>query len=198
MTANQELFGFYLQDDWNARPNLTLNLGLRYEFVTVPQEVHGAQGSLRDPLHDSAFVVGPDAPIFENPSLLNFAPRFGVAWDPRGKGRTSIRAGAGIFYNQLLSEAFNDVINNIPPFKTTANVTNAPASTFPKIPLSLLKPDSGSTSASTYDFTPSTPYMIQNPKALDGLKMGSGINPTRKSEFRTCLRLLVTAGHRYT
>ena len=94
----QWLAGMYIQDEWRATPQLTLNLGLRYEFVTSPIEVAGRIANLRNQL-DPDVIVG--NPYFLNPSLKNFAPRFGIAYDPTGNGNTSIRSGIGIFYDQL-------------------------------------------------------------------------------------------------
>ena len=90
-------FGMFVQDDYRATPNLTLNLGLRYEMFTNVGEVNGRIGNLVDPL-DAKMTDG-IAP-FET-DKFNLAPRFGVAWDPTGSGRTSIRGGAGIFFNHL-------------------------------------------------------------------------------------------------
>ena len=88
-------FGMYVQDDWHIRSNLTLNLGLRYEPGTLPSEVHnlftvvpnifGAQPIRVDHLWQS------------NPTLHNFEPRVGFAWDPFRNGKTSVRGSFGIF-----------------------------------------------------------------------------------------------------
>jgi len=121
----QNLFGFYIQDDWKFSPRLTLNLGLRYEFITIPTEV-GTGESIGMPeiegrianlvnVLDSELHVG--NPYFEdNPSLKNFSPRIGFAWDVFGNGKTSLRGGAGVFYNLFLSNVYqaSPVFN--PPF----------------------------------------------------------------------------------
>jgi len=92
----QILFGSFLEDDIRLSPKLTLNLGLRHEFTTSPVEVNGRSANLRN-LTDPQSTPGPP---FET-SKLNFAPRAGLAWDPTGSGKTSIRLGAGVFHNQI-------------------------------------------------------------------------------------------------
>src|SRR5450631_2736613 len=100
----QTLFGIYLQDDWHARPNLTLNLGLRYEMSTVVSETKGKLANLRnitDPAAGCGVLLVPGCsstgPFFKNPTLKNFEPRIGFAWDPRKNGKTAVRGGIGMF-----------------------------------------------------------------------------------------------------
>jgi hypothetical protein len=90
----QTLIGGYVQDDWRARPNLTVNLGLRYEMTTVPTEIHGKLANLRN-LSDALPHLGD--PFFSNPTTKNFEPRLGFAWDPFHNGKMAVRGGAGLF-----------------------------------------------------------------------------------------------------
>jgi hypothetical protein len=90
-------FAWFVQDDVQLARNLTVNLGLRHEFWTAPSEVNGRSGNLRDIVNDVQSTRG--APFALKKAL--FAPRIGLAWDPTGTGKTSIRAGSGLFYNHL-------------------------------------------------------------------------------------------------
>jgi len=90
----QNLFGLYVQDDWRWKPNLTLNLGLRYEMTTVPTEINGKLSTLRN-LGDGSPHLG--NPFFNNPTTKNFEPRVGFAWDPFRNGRTAVRGGVGMY-----------------------------------------------------------------------------------------------------
>src|SRR6266852_5516746 len=90
----ESIFGAYLQDDIRARPNLTLNLGLRYEVATVPSEVHDEITNMV-PVTAAQPRLGP--PYFSNFTRLNFEPRIGFSWDPFKSGKTAIRSGFGVY-----------------------------------------------------------------------------------------------------
>lgn len=95
----ESIFGFFVQDDYRMRSDLTWNLGLRYEFITNPTEVKGILSNLDHPT-DTQIRVG-NPMLSRNPSLKAFAPRIGFAWSPFGDNKTSLRAGAGIFYDLI-------------------------------------------------------------------------------------------------
>jgi hypothetical protein len=117
------LFGFYLQDDMQVTPRLSVSAGLRYEFATLPEEKYNRDSALPD-LTASEPVVGP---LYQNPTYTNLSPRVGFAWDMLGDGRTALRAGYGLYFNTNNHQNLIVTVTN-PPF-TPRPVIVAP--TFP-------------------------------------------------------------------
>jgi Carboxypeptidase regulatory-like domain len=125
------------QDEWRARPNLTLTLGLRYEYSTPKLDTEGRTFSIvpgdqsvkfPDAPLGLVFPGDPGAPRGANfPDKTNFGPRIGFAWSPGSSTKTSIRGGIGIFYDVLKGED-NLQFNGAPPFYSEPYVT------FPCIP----------------------------------------------------------------
>jgi hypothetical protein len=91
--------GMYVQDDFRATSRLTLNLGVRYEFMTHISELYNRQSTVPD-IHTSVNPqVVPDG-IWRNDTYYkNISPRIGVAWDVFGNGKTALRSGFGIYYD---------------------------------------------------------------------------------------------------
>jgi carboxypeptidase family protein len=128
--SRQNLLGLYLQDDWNLRPGLTINMGLRYEIISSPKEVNGKVSNIRDITDGHIAAITPanvdiGDPYFLNPSLKNFAPRVGFAWDPFGKGKTSFRGGAGFYHDQLLAGEWRSPLGRSAPFYAVSEPTLA-------------------------------------------------------------------------
>jgi hypothetical protein len=150
------IFAGYVQDDFRVLPNLTLNLGVRYEMDTVVKEVNGKLANLRF-ITDTKVSTGD--PYYNNPTFKNFAPRIGFAWDPFKDGKTAIRGGVGMFDIIPLPYIFISIIPRSTPFYVQGTVANPPASAFPGQGVSLFLP---STSQATHvEFNPARSYKGQ-------------------------------------
>ncbi len=155
-------FGAFLQDDWKAKSNLTLSMGVRWEVYMNPWDkdnifVGATFPSGNDYLSRIANLKPVVKQPFDRTDWNNFAPRLGIAWDPRGDGKTSIRAGAGMFYDRASGQFFNDAgtslpviglavaskLNGIPPVYGLSTSTKSPW-LFPAPPLHIgLDPRNG-------------------------------------------------------
>jgi len=101
-------FGFF-QDDFKVRPNLTLNLGLRYEYYSVSKEVKN-RARVFDPACGG--FCPPGTPWYL-PDRNNFDPRVGLAWSPRAFGdKTVFRAGVGVFHGPGQNDDVNAALDN--------------------------------------------------------------------------------------
>jgi hypothetical protein len=127
----QNIFGLYLQDDWRWKPNLTLNLGLRYEMSSVPTETSGKIANLQN-ISDALPICGSlsaggcasKGPFFNNPTLHNFEPRLGFAWDPFRNGKTAVRGGIGLFDVLPLPYQFVLMTTQAAPFFSYTSTNN--------------------------------------------------------------------------
>jgi outer membrane receptor protein involved in Fe transport len=121
-------YGFYGQDDWRVTQRLTVNLGLRYEFMNTPHELNGRQSRQINDFTDP-FTPGP---VIQNNSLRNFSPRVGLAYDLFGNGKTAIRGGAGIYYDLgNIGTALGQTANGSLPYGALVDVNPAANTTNP-------------------------------------------------------------------
>jgi hypothetical protein len=117
-------YGAYLQDDWRARKDLSLNMGIRWDANSNPSEAHGNLNPLIVPqglsLMDQIAGVAVDVtPGIHHPFIdlkkSYFAPRFGFSYQPNGLRQWSIRGGAGIFFDRGGNTNWSDTEAGNPP-----------------------------------------------------------------------------------
>jgi hypothetical protein len=133
-------YGLFAQDDWKVTKRLTLNFGLRYEYLGIFKE----EGDrLSNFLPDAGLVRVGDAglPDLYQPDHNNFAPRVGFAYDLTGRGRTILRGGYGLYYDTPSQDYFllqgfqnggpSSPATNPLPGLGVFNVTFGPTQTIP-------------------------------------------------------------------
>jgi outer membrane receptor protein involved in Fe transport len=198
----QSLVAFYVQDDWRFRPNLTLNLGLRYEMTTVPTEETGRLSTLIN-ITDQDPHLGD--PYFLNPTRRNFEPRIGFSWDPFRNGKTAVRGGFGIFDVLPLPYEFMTIIDNAAPFAEGGSVKKNLAGQFYAGAFALQNP---SAFQQTYvEHQPHRNYVMQwnlnvqreitpNLTALVGYVGSRGVHqPFRADDVNVVLPTLTSSGY---
>ncbi len=170
--------GLFIQDEFRIHPRLMLNLGLRHEIqfpMTDPQDrknifVPGVQSKMVPGAPVGMLFPGDPGisrgviPIDAN----NFAPRIGLAWDPFGDGKTSVRAGAGVYYGSMGGNMANSTADR-PPFTVRQQFTSVKSLTDPYGNLP------GGVAPFPYFYTP------ENPRFLAGLPVGM---KSRDLDFR--------------
>jgi len=111
----------FVNDDWKVRPNLTITLGLRWETFFAPGDyddfftgmVFQGGNTFQERIANAKSVQ--KRPL-DGTDYNNFGPRLGIAWDPTGKGKMSVRAGVGVFYDRFAGQFFHDAQTFAPVF----------------------------------------------------------------------------------
>ena len=142
----QNLWEFYGQDEFRVASNLSITYGLRYSLLRTPYDAGNKLTTFDPSVYNAAnaptltasgnlvlgtgnptngiIIGGVNSPYGDHitrQNNKNFAPRLGVAWDPFKKGKTSVRAGYGIFYDSVAAGLIEDNVFNNPPFLGSAN-----------------------------------------------------------------------------
>jgi len=146
----------YIHDEWKVRSNLTLNLGVRYEWSSNPVEPHNEFWMVTNILTNTGFVNVQHPFIRGNPSKWNFDPRIGLAYDPFADHKTSFRAGFGLYHNLIEPRTYVDGM--WPATPTNFAVQNNPI--YPFI-FSSVTPSALLGNPGFDPNTDTTPYMVQ-------------------------------------
>jgi hypothetical protein len=144
--VQDSLFGGYIQDDWRIRKNLLLNLGLRYEMLTIPTDKRNRLGLVTQltaapgtgPCPDvisPTSVPGCVVPVSQfwqtNPTTHNFEPRIGFSYSPFGNGKTAIRGGFGIYDMLPLPYVYATYATISAPYSLDEIAVGVPQGSFP-------------------------------------------------------------------
>jgi len=132
----------YINDSWKIRPRFTLNLGLRYDYFGVQHNNNpnldsnfyfGSGSTLQEMIRSGSVQTVPNSPIGSlwKPDRNNFGPRVGFAWDVRGDGKTSVRAGYGISYERNFGNVTFNVIQNPPAYAVVSLTAPGDVTTLP-------------------------------------------------------------------
>jgi len=152
----QTYLGIYAQDDWRVTSNLTLNLGLRWEYSTVPTEAQARISNFHDVFTDKAPIVGP---LWSGVPKDLLSPRFGFAWSPFGNAKTVVRGGFGIMRDQIWSNLYFDVRFYRPFFG--ALISNSPNFLAPPTSITALGGSTSPVGVFGITYNPQFPYYEQ-------------------------------------
>jgi hypothetical protein len=175
----------YIQDDININDKLTLNVGLRYEYQSVPYEIRNRLGGLIDEGPLAGHIVLNPSPVYQ-PDRLNFAPRLGFAY--RLTPKTVLRGGYAIFTN-LIPTCYPDQEGFHFPLSTNGFLAQAPYSLTPQsVPLPQLTSTNGTPMPPNGNpalVPKNTPINLLPITAVIGLYSGSAPSPEMKNGYTT-------------
>ncbi|MGC9970269.1 MAG: TonB-dependent receptor [Bryobacteraceae bacterium] len=182
--GDQTLTGLYANDDIKVRPDLTINIGLRYERTTVPY-------AERLQTVNSISSV-PGLITFGEPKVFNkgFMPRIGFAWAPGTRGNTSIRGGFGMGYDQLFDNL--GLLSMAPQFQQTVDVGGSAGGNF--LANGGIKPNVSSGTLSQADARRLTGGFVPDQKPPKAIQWNLGVQHVFKENYSVEVRYLGTRG----
>lgn len=149
--------GIFFQDSFKIHRNVTMTVGVRNEFYPRWEEQQNQQTAMVPGATSSFIPDAPDGLIWLSDSqfpyqdnLVNIAPRFGVAWDVFGNGRTSVRTGYGVSYDPLTAEMAGGV-QALQPFGASVDLNE---------PFALSAPFRGTLNPFPFIFDPASPNFV--------------------------------------
>lgn len=213
----------FAQDDYRVTPRLTISLGVRWSFFGQPTETAGLlsnfdpatysataaakidptsgniiASSITQPYANGIIIAGKNSPFGSKiapDNWHNFAPRIGIAWDPFGDGKTSIRTGYGMFYDATNMGLYETAIFRNPPFVQSVTYSNAP---FDKISTGVVPGTVSTVFAKGTQLPNRTPYMQNWSLSLQRqLPMGAVIEMTYAGSKGTHLIGIVDINQAY-
>ncbi|MFB3826000.1 MAG: TonB-dependent receptor domain-containing protein [Bryobacteraceae bacterium] len=163
--------GMFIQDEFRVHPRLTLNLGFRYEIQFPLTDPMDRKNTFQPGVRSKVVPTAPLGMLFPGdpgisraiirPDLNNFAPRIGFAWDPFGDGKTSVRAGYGVYYGSMGGNMANGTADR-PPFTLRYVFAKPGTLTNPY----LYEP--GGVCPFPYFYSPSNPRFYPTPVSMKG------------------------------
>jgi hypothetical protein len=182
--GDQTETAFYVNDDWKLRPNLTINLGLRYERTTVPFSERSQTLN--------AIASVPGLITFGEPRVQNgnVMPRVGFAWSPGNSGNMSIRGGFGINYDKLFD---NFGLLSLPPqLQQTVNVGGLTGSNF--LANGGIKPSASAGTLNQTDARAGTSSFVPDQKLPKSIQWNISVQRVFRQNYTVELRYLGTRG----
>jgi len=171
---DMNMFALFVNDSWNLRPNLTVNMGLRYDRRVLKGNLGGPDAfqlpgfSREQP--DAVWTnvaLGPAGAIgvdFWRPApddTLDLSPRFGFTWDVTGTGKAAVRASYGIFHDRITTLSLRNAVNAYNGLNVQS-VELANPTFFPQVPDAASLPAAAVTVGSVPSPKGDTPYTQQS------------------------------------
>jgi outer membrane receptor protein involved in Fe transport len=167
-----DMYAFFFEDNWRIAPGLTLSAGVRYDLQylrgdlagePLPADVSAEEFWARFAEGD---LAGRNWIAYPN-DKNNVGPRIGFAWDPGNTGRTVVRGGYGVFFDQIWTNDTGNVVQNYPnvftqQFANDARVTGIPNTFFPGTPPPSLLSATGSTAVQVPNAAAESPSTQQS------------------------------------